>query len=139
MIATLNKLQTQHKLWKDNRFLDAHGCDTWEQYHFRFDPKLSTGATTVDDFYHGYNHIVHVDREIIKNLPSWHHPFPTYGISELTEWCKEHCEKQFTYGWHRGSYNFDSIFVINEIGHEDIFVMAFMSDMDAFNFKMVWS
>ena len=88
----------KYRAWKEKRFLRKHGCETREQYNYRYDTDINNRATKIKNFYQGYpyiycfedhNHMVY-DWDIVYD-----------GIYVATNWCKENLTGKFRFDFHR--------------------------------------
>lgn len=130
------KLPAFIKKWEDKRFLDKHGCVTWEQYNYYYDPDISKRANSLNKYYIGYAHtFIHPsdgyqDYGLAGVLP-FHEQ-----LAQMVEWCKENCKGKWRHDWHRGFREYYGDFTFNGIGGEDVVAFAFQDDKDAMMFKL---
>jgi hypothetical protein len=144
MQRLLNYLRTKIKTWRDNRFLKKHGCETWEQYNYRFDPDVVKPATRVKDYYHGYPYFYCFENH---KHDVYHWDVGYDGMYILSQWIDANC---------KGKYRFDFLRVfqqtpiglngaessewhINELGGGDYIFVAFKEHRDYTWFMLRWS
>lgn len=133
----LNYIKKRYQEWKDKRFLKKHHVSTWREYHHVYDKRINRGTSYLSRYYHGYPATVTITMDKLEGSPWWFHPFAS-DAHGLLIWCQENCEDDWRHDWFRGSFMNDD-FRISDMGSEDIVVFAFHNELDAFNFKMVWS
>jgi hypothetical protein len=144
MLQFLNYLRSRIKFWRDNRFLKRHGCDTWEQYNYLFDPDREVRCARVKDYYRGYPywHVFdnrkHYCYDLLYDLGPGGYRM---GYHDVMAWCDAKCQ---------GKHRFDFMRVIkcpatanqweqNELGGEDYIFAAFKNERDYLWFLMRWS
>lgn len=139
----ISKLLKKYQQWKDCRFLKNHGCETWDQYHRRFDPDYNIRATRISDYYHGYPYW-----HVFDNYKHYCYQFLSdhgtggrrYGYDDINAWCKQNLAHRFRLDvlrvarWPRP----DGEWAINELGGEDRIFMAFKDQKEYMNFLLRW-
>jgi hypothetical protein len=144
MLQFLNYLRSRIKFWRDNRFLKRHGCDTWQEYHYRFDPDRDIRCSRVKDYYHGYPYWYVFERSehyCYKLLYDLGPGGFRYGYHDIIDWCQDNV---------KGKHRIDFLRVINvpatayqweinELGGGDHIFVAFKEEKDYLWFLMRWS
>jgi hypothetical protein len=134
----LTTIKTRYKEWKDLCFLKKHGCENWEQYHYRFDPDIHKVATRIQDFYQGYPYVYCFENH---NHDVYYWDVAVDGIYVLSKWCKKNCKDKFRFDFHRAmnapatAYEWE----INELAGGDYIFVAFKDPKDYTWFLMRWS
>lgn len=134
----LTSCQAKIKHWRDRRFLKKHGCETWEQYHYRFDPDRNQRATRIRDYYHGYSYWMVIENH---NHIAYYWDVGSDGIYILTEWCKENLKSKFRFDFHRviNCPATANQWEINELGGGDYIFFACQDERDFLLFTMRWA
>lgn len=127
----IDSLKSRFKRHKEKKFLDAHGCATWEQYERKHDPDISYLARTAKSFYHGYPYVYEVSSyDLVKFVDN---------IPEVLTWCTSNCTDKWRYDWIRGTDMSDGEFELCEVGGYDKLFFAFKTQADYTWFVLVWS
>lgn len=152
-----NRVKERYQSWKDQRFLKKHGCVSWDQYHFRFDPDVNSRATRVADYYHGYPFVfcAEASNHYAYQLLADYGPGGTiYGYHNIVDWCKANTKQKHrtdilrVFKQHGLSHNpsnntMDWIetpeWWINEIGGSDLLFFAFKSEKEYNWFMLRWA
>jgi len=133
----IEAIKQRYAAWKDNKFLKKHGCETWEQYNYRFDPDYNIRATRITDYYHGYPHWTPI---MDRNHQAYYWDVHSDGIYVLSQWCKENLKDKFRFDFQRvmkapaTAYQWE----INELGGEDYIFFACKDPEDFFLFQLKW-
>lgn len=138
MQQLLTYLRTKIKSWKDNRFLRKHGCEDWEQYHYRYDPDIWKIATRIKDYYRGYPYVYCIEN---RNHKAYEWDLAYDGMYVINKWMKANCKDKFRLDYHR-AMNAPSTgweWQINELGGGDYVFAAFKTERDLSWFLMRWS
>ena len=134
----IKQLKERWKGYKEKRFLENYGCDTWREYELKYDPDVGFRARWAHTFYHGYPYIVPLDPEGLRDygmlgvLP--YHDL----VDQMTEWCEQNCTGKWRNDWHRGFWDTQGNYEFNGIGGGDIMFFAFKEDADYMWFKLTW-
>lgn len=138
MQQLLTYLRTKIKSWKDNRFLRKHGCDSWEQYNYRFDPDIFKPATRIKDFYHGYPYF-YCFEDHKHDVYHWDVGYD--GIYVLSQWIDANCKGKYRFDFHRAINEPSTAhqWSINELGGGDYIFVAFKEERDFNWFLLRWS
>lgn len=137
----LAELRAKYRAWRDRRFLQRHGCDSWEQYNRVFDPDYDIRASRVADYYHGYLcwHVFDNHNHCCYDLVYDYGPGGyRYGYHEIIDWLKDNCQAKYRVDLMRTYYT-GTEWIMNEIGGGDYVFVAFKSEQDATLFKLRWS
>ena len=129
----MNFLEALESRWRgkrEKRFLAEYGCETWEQYHRKYDPDFSYMSTKIKSIYHGYAHIVIPDERKYR----WDE------YDTIVDWCKERCVGKWRSDVHRVIYDkWNGGWELNGIGGSDYMFFAFKDPKDATLFLLRWS
>jgi len=123
-------LESRWRGRKERKFLAEYGCDTWEQYHRRYDPDYSYMANRIKSIYHGYLHVAVPD--------SVRYRWEEYP--KMEEWCNQRCLGKWRSDIHRVIR--DSLtgeWELNGIGGGDHMFFAFKDERDYLMFTLRWS
>ncbi len=133
----IDKIKDRYQAWKEQRFLKKHGCETWEQYNYRFDPDRNQRATRIRDYYYGYKHWTPLES---RDHTAYYWDVHLDGIYVLTEWCKENLSGKFRFDWHRvmKAPATANEWHINELGGGDYIFFACQEPEDFFLFQLKW-
>jgi hypothetical protein len=96
----------------------------------KVDTRIHQNASTVKDFYFGYNHIIHWNYTAAR----WEH----FVSDTAMKWCQDHCTGSFACHVHRVIYDEWNGWVMNEIGGSDELFWAFENEQDAIMFSLSW-
>lgn len=136
----LTRIKTFYANWKSDRFLKKHGCDTWQEYHHRFDPGINLRATQIDEYYCGYPYWhVMTDRNCYAYtlLYDYGPGGFRYGYYDIVDWCKENLKHKHRTDLLRVVCN--KKWYINELSGSDCLFFAFKEEKDYIWFLMKWS
>lgn len=131
----LQRGREQYDLWKQQRFLRKHGCETWEQYRYQYDTAINRIATRVRDYYHGYPYVYcyeNHDHEI------YYWDLGRDGMYVTSQWCKCNLKSDFRFDFLR-VIRTGSGWEINEIGGGDYIFFACKNPQDYTLFLLTWS
>ena len=130
----LKALKTRYYEWKKTRFLRKHGCETWHQYHRRYDLDFNMHANRIKDMYQGYPHVFAFPKSkggVWEQWGDW-----LIGLTVMREWCDKNCKDKWrediveayhtTYGWE-----------INALSGGVLF-FAFKDERDFMMFALRW-
>jgi hypothetical protein len=131
----LKLIQKRYREWREHRFLKAHGCETREQYDYRYDPDIYRSASRIKDFYHGYPYVFCFEN---RGHDVYYWDLGFNGIVEPTKWCKENCTDKFRFDFHR-VLSTSNGWEINEIGGEDYIFFACKNPKDYTLFLLRWT
>jgi hypothetical protein len=134
----LKKIKNKYKVWKETYFLKKHGCETWEQYHYRYDPDVVYRASTLKNFYNGYPYI-YCFQDHTHDV--YYYDFAYDGTFEVTKWCKDNLVDKFRFDFHRAlkAPSTGDDWNINEIGGGDYLFFACKNPQDFTLFMLRWS
>jgi hypothetical protein len=138
MKAILQLIQKRYREWQERRFLAAHGCETREQYDYRYDPGINRRANIVKDFYHGYPY-VYCFTDHRHLIYYWDLGYD--GTFELRKWCEGNCTDKYRFDFHRvlKTSSTSNEWAINEIGGGDYIFFACKNPKDYTLFLLRWS
>lgn len=133
-------LKNKIKTLQDKMFLKRHGCKTWEQYNYIYDPDINLSAIQVGDYYHGYKSIKCIDN---PQHIAYHCEIAFSGISVLSQWCDNNCVDKYRFDFLRvrrvgNSTDEKEEWHINGIGDVDYIFVAFKNPMDCTMFTLTW-
>jgi hypothetical protein len=135
----IETLKSRYKAYKEKRFLENHGCKTWEEYEYRFDPRVSVMARWAHTYYHGYPHVVPLDSQGLRDYGMLG-VLPYHDLAEqMVEWCNKNCKGKWRNDWHRGHWDHNGYYEFNGISGGDVVFFAFVEDQDYMMFKLRWS
>ena len=130
----ITKIKERYKKWQERKFLERHGCNHWEQYHHRHDPKVYWPATTIANFYHGYPHrFVFEDHK--HDVYYW--DFSWDGSRVVHDWCAANCVGKYRMDFHRCRQG-SGEWVFDELGGGDYIWVAFEDERDLVLFILRW-
>lgn len=132
----IDQIKQRYREWKEQRFLKKHGCETWEQYHRRYDPDYNIRATRIKDYYHGYPY-QHCFENRQHQIYWW--DLGIDGSKEIVDWCEENCEDKFRFDCLRVIKNYWGKWEVNEISGGDYCFVAFKNKQDFLMFMLRWS
>jgi len=130
----INRLKERYKGWKEKRFLEAHGCETWRQYERKHDPDVGYMARWAHTFYFGYTNILPIEPNGVALYGLKYHDL----IEKMMEWCEQNCQGKWRNDWHRGFWDGHGNYELNSIGGGDIMFFAFKEESDYIWFKLTW-
>ena len=134
----IKRLKERYKGWKEKRFLEAHGCETWRQYERKHDPDVGYMARWAHTYYHGYPHVLPIDpQNFIDWVRGGRHPYHEL-VDNMMEWCEQNCQGKWRNDWHRGFWDGHGNYELNSIGGGDIMFFAFKEESDYIWFKLTW-
>ena len=134
----IKRLKERYKGWKEKRFLEAHGCDTWRQYERKHDPDVGYMARWAHTYYHGYPHVLPIDPDKFINwVRGGRHPYHEL-VDNMMEWCEQNCQGKWRNDWHRGFWDGQGNYELNSIGGGDIMFFAFKEEADYMWFTLTW-
>jgi len=133
----LNYFRSKIQTWRDRRFLKKHGCKSWDEYNYRFDPDRNQRAPRVKDYYCGYPYWTPIENR--KHL-AYYWDVHEDGIYILSNWCKENLSGKFRFDFLRvmnapaTAWQWE----INEIGGRDYIFFACKDERDLLLFTLRW-
>jgi hypothetical protein len=138
MQQLLTYLRIKIKTWQERRFLKRHGCDSWEQYNYRFDPDIFKPASRIRDYYRGYPYFYCFENHK-HEVYDW--DIHIDGIYVLSKWCKKNCKDKFRFDFHRAmkAPATANEWEINELGGGDYIFVAFKEQRDYTWFILRWN
>lgn len=139
----IEQLKNRWKGYKEKRFLASYGCETWREYERRYDKDIGPMARWAHTYYHGYPHIFPLNPEGLrgcmrKTRPRGFHPYHDQ-CEQMMAWCEQNCTGKWRNDWHRGWWDLQGNYELNEIGGGDIMFFAFKEESDYVWFTLVWS
>jgi hypothetical protein len=142
-MTLINAITSKYRTWQENRFLKKHGCETREQYDYRYDPDRVPRATQIRNYYQGYQHVhCFENREnfVYKIIYDYGPGGYRDGFDEIYEWCEENLSGKWRYDMLRVMKwpSTGNQWEINELGGGDHWFFAFQNDEDYFMFKLQW-
>jgi hypothetical protein len=135
VVIMLKLIQKRYLEWRERRFLAAHGCETREQYDYRYDPGVNRRASRVKDFYHGYPYVYCFEN---RDHDVYYWDVGIDGIYVLSQWCKENCTDKFRFDCHRVSST-SSGWEIDGLGGGDYIFFACKNPKDYTLFLLRWA
>jgi len=131
-------LINKYRLWKEKRFLKKHGCETREQYNYKYDPDINKLATRIKDFYYGYPYIYCFEMHA-HIIYEWDIVYD--GVYVATNWCKENLTDKFRFDFHRCNRKPSTAneWEINELFGGDYIFFACKDPKDYTMFLLRWS
>ena len=132
---SIERLSRIFRLWKDQRFLRKHGCETWQQYHLRYDKDVNRIASNVVDWYAGYNY-VYCFENINHTVYDWDIAYD--GCFVINRWCEENLDDKYRLDFHR-VYRHYQEWIISDLGGGDLVFAAFKNERDYLMFLLKWS
>lgn len=134
----LTTIKLKFQKWKDQRFLKRHGCETWKQYNYRFDPDINRRCTAIRDFYHGYPYVYCFENR--KHQIYWW-DLGYDGSYDIVEWCEQYCKDKFRIDCYRViKYpSTSNEWTMNDMGGGDYYFAAFKNERDYNWFLLRWS
>ena len=154
MIDPWKTIKDKWQAYKDRRFLKKHNVSTWEQYNHVYDPDANRRADRVKEYFKNYKHVIMIenyDNYAYELICDYGPGGQVYGYGKINDWCKENITAKWRVdilrvfkqtGLTQIGNGIDWIeepeWFINEIGGRDYLYYAFMSDEDAFRFKLRW-
>lgn len=130
----IKQLKKRYNGWKEKRFLEAHGCETWRQYERKHDTDVGYMARWAHTFYHGYNNILPIEPNGVALYGLKYHDL----VEQMMEWCEQNCQGKWRNDWHRGFWDGHGNYELNSIGGGDIMFFAFKEESDYIWFKLTW-
>jgi hypothetical protein len=134
----IQNLKERWKGWKEKRFLENYGCNTWREYELKYDSDYNPrGNRLKKDQYHGYSH-VYIMTRVPDSFQAWDYHFT---VAEIAKWCESNCRGKWRHDWHRiiedvwedGEWN------ENGISGLDAVCFAFKDSRDFTMFALKWS
>lgn len=134
----IKKLKERYKGYKEKKFLEAHGCKTWNEYERRYDSDVGHIARWAHTFYHGYPYVFPLEPDGYKDL-HYHGVYPYLdAVVQMTEWCQKNCKGKWRNDWHRGFWDTQGNFEFNAISGSDLMFFAFKEESDYVWFRLTW-
>lgn len=141
----IKELVNKYKLYKEQRFLKKHNCNSWEQFDKVYDIDINRHADRIKDYYLGYPYI-YIFKDTTKEIFNKHRDWID-GYKELESWCGKHCIGKYRSDIHRvwpqTSIDFDgnteTEYHFNDIGGHDFLFFAFKHEFDYIWFTTRWS
>lgn len=139
----LQTIKNKYKSWSDRRFLKKHGCDNWNQFHYRNDPDVNYRATEVKQYYHGYPYVYRFERT--HQIYDWDICYSGWDIVESQ--VKINCQGKFRFDALRVmpqngigiDGKVETVWFINEMGGGDYIYVAFKEPKDYTMFLLKWT
>jgi hypothetical protein len=136
MTNIVDNIKTKYHSWQENRFLKKHGCESWKQYHRKYDSDFNIRASEIPWIYFGYPYVYcFEDRQ--HEVYYW--DIAIDGAFIITEWCEENLKNKFRFDFHRVVKDTHGNWVINELGGGDYIFAAFKDERDYTYFLLKWS
>ena len=139
----IKRLKERYKGWKEKRFLEAHGCDTWRQYERKHDPDVGYMARWAHTYYYGYPHVLPIEPQKFSDWALGGTIFQL--VDKMTEWCEQNCQGKWRNDWHRGFWDGQGNYEFNGIGGGsmilpggDVMFFAFKEESDYVWFTLTW-
>jgi hypothetical protein len=137
----IKSLKERWKGYKEKRFLENYGCETWREYELKYDPDIGFRARWAHTFYHGYPHLIPIDPQGLCDygFHGVHHYHDL--VEKMIEWCEQNCQGKWRNDWHRGFWDHQGnyeVYELNGIGGGDIMFFAFKEESDYIWFKLTW-
>ena len=137
----IKQLKERWKGYKEKRFLENYGCQTWREYERKYDPDVGFRARWAHTFYHGYPHLVPIEPQGLRDY-GMVGVLPYHDLCEkMMEWCEQNCQGKWRNDWHRGFWDHQGnyeVYELNGIGGGDMMFFAFKEDADYIWFKLTW-
>lgn len=136
-------LKNKIKIYRDKRFLRKHGCDSWKQFNYVYDPDINMSAARVVDYYHGYKCIKCIDD---ANHFVYHWDIAFDGVYVLSQWCDENLVEKYRIDFLRVEKinrttcesNEKKEWIMNQLFGGDYIFIAFKDPMDYTLFTLRW-
>jgi hypothetical protein len=128
----------KYRAWKEKQFLKKHGCETREQYNYKYDPDINDRAISIKDYYHGYPYFYcFEDRK--HEIYYW--DVAIDGVYVTNKWCKENLTGMFRFDFHRATKapSTANEWVTNELGGGDYIFFACKDPKDYTLFLLRWT
>ena len=136
VIDLIKPLKDRYRGWSDARFLKKHGCESWAQYHRKYDPDFNIRATEIPRIYFGYPYVYcFEDRQ--HEIYYW--DMAIDGTYRITKWCEENLKHKFRFDFHRIVKATNGNCITNELGGGDYIFAAFKDQRDYAHFLLRWS
>lgn len=132
----IKKLKERWKGYKEKRFLENYGCETWREYERKYDPDVGFRARWAHTYYHSYPHILPMDPQKFSGWAQGGTIFQL--VDKMTEWCEQNCQGKWRNDWHRGFWDAHGNYELNSIGGGDIMFFAFKEESDYVWFTLTW-
>jgi hypothetical protein len=137
----IGRLYSKYLIWKDQRFLNKHGCENWKQYFHTFDPDINRNAYRVRAFYANYNYYHTFKDGAIAPFQDHTDWLNTY--KEVQAWCDTNCKGKWRTDIHRVIPDPSPVhngpdYFLNDITGWDFIFFAFMDDADYIWFVTRW-
>ena len=134
----IKQLKERWKGWKEKRFLEAHGCETWRQYERKHDPDVGYMARWAHTFYFGYTNILPIEPQGFRDYGfAGVHPYHDL-CEKMMEWCEQNCQGKWRNDWHRGFWDGHGNYELNSIRGGHMMFFAFKEEADYIWFKLTW-
>jgi hypothetical protein len=133
----IKQLKERWKGYKEKRFLESYGCETWREYERKFDADVGPHARWAHTYYHGYPHVLPIDSQKFINWVRGGEPYYEL-VKNMIEWCEQNCQGKWRNDWHRGFWDHGGNYELNSIGGGDIMFFAFKEESDYIWFKLTW-
>ena len=134
----IKQLKERWKGYKEKRFLENYGCNTWREYERKYDDAIGPRARWTHTYYHGYPHVLPIDpQNFIDWVRGGRHPYHEL-VDNMMEWCEQNCQGKWRNDWHRGFWDGHGNYELNSISGGDVMFFAFKKESDYVWFKLAW-
>ena len=140
-VVVINRLIEKFQAWRDHRFLQRHGCRTWEHYDHKFDPDYDPRASCLKHYYHGYPYrhvIADSDHYCYRTVYDYGPGGFRMGYNDMFDWCQDQVAGESRSDILPLVYDCDQGYVIDETEGENLVVFAFKNSQDALMFALRW-
>lgn len=133
----IKQLKERWKGYKEKRFLESYGCETWREYERKFDADVGPHARWAHTYYHGYNHIFPLDPQKFSDYVTRDRSYHSL-VEQMIEWCEQNSKGKWRNDWQRGFWDYGGNYEFNEISGLDVMFFAFKEEADYVWFKLTW-
>ena len=134
----IKSLKQRWKGYREKRFLENYGCETWREYERKYDLDVGPHARWAHTYYHGYPQVVPIDpQKFIDWVRGGRYPYHDL-VDKMTEWCEQNCQGKWRNDWHRGFWDAHGNYEFNGIGGGDVMFFAFKEESDYVWFMLTW-
>lgn len=134
----IRRCKARYRMWRSQRYLKKHGCDSWRQYARQYDADYCGRATQVQDIYQGYPYVYCFENH---EHEVYYWDLGRDGTYVVNDWCEKNCRAKHRLDFLRviKAPSTGNHWAVNEIGGSDYIFAAFKDERDFLIFLLRWS
>lgn len=134
MFKLIDLLKKHLSDWREERYLEKHGCANWKEYYYKYDGDINKRAGTAKQFYKDYPFVYCYD----YNHQNVYYENYELQHEQIKDWCKDNCEGKWRSDRLRGIVVGEEC-ILHDVGGYDNMFYAFKQESDYLWFLMRWS